>query len=112
MLASKIILARLKTKVDNLGVDKLKTVTSDLSKLSNVADNDLSKKTVYDNKLVINANAVDTKIPSTTRLVTKAQYHSEKHGIRKKIANVNKKIPNVVTSGLVKKTGYNTAIRD
>ena len=111
MLASKIILARLKTKVDDLGVDKLKTVTSDLSKLSNVADNDLSKKTVHD-KLVINANAVDTKILSTTRLVTKTQYHSEKHGIRKKIANVNKKIPNVVTSGLVKKTGYNTAIRD
>ena len=111
MLASKIILASLKTKVDDLGVDKLKTVTSDLSKISNVADNDLSKKTVY-NKLVINANAVDTKMPSTTRLVTKAQYHSEKHGIRKKTVSVNKKIPNVVTSRLVKKTGCNTTIRD
>ena len=34
----------LKTKVDNLDVDKLSTVPVDLSKLTNVVDNDVVKK--------------------------------------------------------------------
>ena len=46
MLASKADLASLKTKVDNLDVDKLKTVPADLSKLRNVVDNDDDKKSV------------------------------------------------------------------
>ena len=37
-------LASLKTKVDNLDVNILKTVPSALSKLSNVVDNDVVKK--------------------------------------------------------------------
>ena len=46
MLASKTDLASLKTKVDNLNVDKLKTIPADLSKLRNVVDNDDVKKSV------------------------------------------------------------------
>ena len=34
----------MKTKVDNLDVDKLSTVPVDLSKLTNVVDNDVVKK--------------------------------------------------------------------
>ena len=39
-------------------------------------DNDVIKKTAFD-KLVIKVNAIDTKIPTTSRLVTKAQENSE-----------------------------------
>ena len=68
-----------------------------MSKLSNVVDNDVLKKFVYD-KLVIKVNAIDTKIPSTIGLITKAHYDSDKHGLQKNIDDVDKKIPN--TSGL------------
>ena len=64
-LPSKTDLASLKTKVDNLDVDKLVTVYADLSKLSNVVNNDVVNKTVYD-KLVTKVNAVDTKILSSS----------------------------------------------
>ena len=46
LLESKTNLAGLKTKLDNLDVDKLKTVPADLSKLSNALGNNASKKTV------------------------------------------------------------------
>ena len=44
-LASKTDLASLKTKIDDLALDKLKTVPADLSNLSNV-ENDGVKKNV------------------------------------------------------------------
>ena len=68
-LASKTDLAILKTKVDNLDIDKLQTVSADLSKLSNVVFNGIVKKTPYD-QLVIKVIAIDTKIPGTCGLVT------------------------------------------
>ena len=42
--ASKRNLANLKTEVDEIDVDKLKTVPVDLAKLSNVVKNDVVKK--------------------------------------------------------------------
>ena len=42
--ALKTNLANLKTKVDKLDIDKLATVSVDLSKLSNVVENDVVKK--------------------------------------------------------------------
>ena len=45
-MSLKTDLADLKTKVDNLDVDKPKTVPTDLSKLSNAADNEFFKKYV------------------------------------------------------------------
>ena len=74
-LASKTDLASLKSKWDNLDVDKFKTVSADLSKLNNV-DNDV-KKVVYC-KLVIEVNALDTKMPSTSGLVTKTWFRQTK----------------------------------
>ena len=44
MLLSKTNLASMRTKIDNLDVDKLKTVPVDLSKLCNVIDNNVAKK--------------------------------------------------------------------
>ena len=51
MLTSDTDLAGLKTKVGHLDVCKLKTVSARLSKLSNVVDDDVITKDVYD-KLV------------------------------------------------------------
>ena len=60
MLASKTDLFSFKTKLDNLDTHKLKTVPTDLSKLSNIVDNDVVENNVCD-KLVIKVTAVDTK---------------------------------------------------
>ena len=45
--ASKTNLAALKTEVDQIDTDKLKTVPDDLAKLSNVVKNDVVKKTDF-----------------------------------------------------------------
>ena len=52
--AKKDDLANLKSDIDNLDIDKLETVSIDLSKLSDVV-----QKTVYD-ELVKNVNAIKT----------------------------------------------------
>ena len=44
-------LAALKTEVDKIDIDKLKTALTDLAKLTNAAENDLVKKTVYNTKV-------------------------------------------------------------
>ena len=51
-------------------------------------------------------NTIYTKVSSTGRLVFKTQYNSNEQNPAKKIEGINKKIPN--TSGLFKKTDYNT----
>ena len=90
-------LASLKTEVDKLDIDKLAPVPVDLSKLSDVVKNDVSKKTVYD-KLVAKVNNVDT-----SAFVLKTNYDADKSEIESKIPD---------TSGLVKKTDYNTKITE
>ena len=47
------------------------------NKLSNIVDNDVVKKTAY-NQFVIKVNAIDTKIPSISGLVTKKQNNLDK----------------------------------
>ena len=51
MYASKTNLAALKTEVDKIDADKLKTVLVDLAKLTNAVEHDLVKKTVYNTKV-------------------------------------------------------------
>ena len=51
--------ASLKTEVDKLDIDKLVSFPVDLSKLSDVIENDVVKKTVYD-KLFAKVNNIDT----------------------------------------------------
>ena len=48
------------TKSNDWNIDKINTVPTDLNKLSNIVDNDVVKKTVYD-KFLIKLNAFDTK---------------------------------------------------
>ena len=54
--------------------------------------------------MVTKVNATDSKIPSTSGLVTGTQYDLDKQGLEKKFEDVDKKIPN--SSGLVKKTDW------
>ena len=61
--ANKTNLAALKTEVDKIDTDKLKTVPADLAKLSNVVNNDAVKKIDY--------NAKVTSIESQIARVTK-----------------------------------------
>ena len=49
--ASKTKLAALKTEVDKLDADKLKTTPADLSQLTNAVEHDVVKKTDYNTKV-------------------------------------------------------------
>ena len=59
LLILTLILANLKTEVDKMDTDKLRTVPVDLIKLSNIVKNEVAKKTEY-NKLVDKVNNIDT----------------------------------------------------
>ena len=77
----------LKSKVNNLDVDKLNTLPADLNKLSNVVDRDVLEKTVHE-KLVTKVNPIDNTIQSTSTLVFKTQYDPHKEGLEKKIESL------------------------
>ena len=51
IFASKTNLAALKTEVDKIDTDKLKTAPTDLAKLTNAVENDVVKKTDYNTKV-------------------------------------------------------------
>ena len=100
--ASKTNLASLKTEVDKIDLDKLKTVPVDLAKLSNVVKNDVVKKSEY-NKLVTEVDNIDT-----TGFVLKTTCDTDKSDLEKKITNAEKKIPK--SSDLAKKADLNAKI--
>ena len=85
--ASKTNLASLKTEVDKIDVDKLKTVPVNLTKLSNVVKNDVVKNTEY-NKLVTKVDNIDTR-----GFVLKTKYDADKSDLEKNISDADKKIP-------------------
>ena len=58
----------LKGNVDDLDVDKLKTVPIDLKKLIDVVDNDVVKNTKF-NTVETKVNSLDKKIPDATTLI-------------------------------------------
>ena len=61
--ATKTNLASLKTEVDKIDTDKLKTVPADLAKLSNVVKNDVVKKTDYSTKVT----SIEAQIAGPTK---------------------------------------------
>ena len=93
--ALKTNLASLKTEVDKIDADKLKTVPVDLAKLSNVVKSDVVKKTEH--------NSFKTKVGSidTTNFVLKTKYDSE-------VGDLKLKIPDV--SGLLQASTFNSKI--
>ena len=122
--ASKTNLAALKTEVDKIDVDKLKTTSIDLTKLSNVVKNDVVKKTDYNAKVTsiegqiagITKNTIDNladitklKAVDTNRFVLKTKLASDVTTLENKIDTVDKKIPD--KSGLATKTSLSSYLQ-
>ena len=122
--ASKTNLAALKTEVDKIDVDKLKTTPADLAKLTNAIENDVVKKTDYNTKVTsteaqiagLTKNTVDnladiTKLKAidTNSFVLKTKLASDVTTLENKIDTVDKKIPDI--SGLVTKTSLNAYLQ-
>ena len=122
--ASKTNLATLKSEVDQIDVDKLKTAPVDLAKLTNAVENDLVKKTVYNTKVTsiegqlvgITKNTIDdladiTKLKAidTNSFVLKTKLASDVTTLENKIDSVDKKIPDI--SRLATKTSLNAYLQ-
>ena len=104
--ASKTNLAALKTEVDKIDVDKLKTTLTDLAKLTNAIENDVVKKTDYNTKVTsieaqiagLTKNTVDNladiiklKAIDTNSFVTRTKFSADINAIHDKIDGVEKK---------------------
>ena len=122
--ATKTNLASLKTEVDKIDTDKLKTVPPDLAKLSNVVKNDVVKKTDYSTKVTsveaqiagLTKNTVDNladiaklKAIDTNSFVNKTKLSADINTLDDKIDGVEKKKPNI--SGLATKTSLNSYLQ-
>ena len=122
--ASKTNLAALKTEVDKIDTDKLKTAPTDLAKLTNAIENDVVKKTDYNTKVTsieaqiagITKNTVDnladiTKLKAidTNSFVLKTKLASDVTTLENKIDTVDKIIPGI--SGLATKTSLNSYLQ-
>ena len=122
--ASKTNLTALKTEVDKIDIDKLKTAPTDLAKLTNAVENDLVKKTVYNTKVTsiegqiagLTKNTIDkladiTKLKAidTNSFVLKTKLASDVTTLENKIDTVDKKIPDV--SGLATKTSLTSYLQ-
>ena len=116
--------AALKTEVDKIDVDKLKTAPVDLAKLTNAVENVLAKKTVYNTKVTnieaqivgLTKNTVDnladiTKLKAidTNSFVLKTKLASDVTTLENKIDTVDKKIPDI--SGLATKTSLTSYLQ-
>ena len=80
--ALKTNLANLKTEVGKLYIDKLVPLPVDLRKLSDVVENDVFKKDVYD-KLVAKIDNIDT-----SGFVLKTKYDADQSELENKIPDV------------------------
>ena len=122
--ASKSNLAALKTEVDKIDIDKLKTATADLAKLTNAVENDLVKKTVYNTNVTsiegqivgLTKNRIDNladitklKLINTNSFVLKTKLASDVATLENKIDTVDKKIPDI--SRLATKTSLNAYLQ-
>ena len=122
--ASKTNLAALKTEVDKLDTEKLKTTPADLAKLTNAVDNDLVKKTVYNAKVTAIDNEISgvkqsatnnlaeitkLKAADTSAFVNKTKFSTDINSLDDKIDKVDKKIPDI--SGLATKTSLSNYLQ-
>ena len=104
--ASKNNLAALKTEVDKIDTDKLKTAPTDLAKLTNAIENDVVKKTDYNAKVTsteaqitgLTKNKVDNladikklKAIDTNSFVTRTKFSVDTNALDDKIDGVEKK---------------------
>ena len=87
--ASKTNLAALKTGIDKIDTDKLKTVPDDLAKLSNVVKNDVVKKTEY--------SSLKTKVDNIdiSDFVSRIKYEKDGSDFEDKLTKIENKIPDI-----------------
>ena len=107
---SKTNLVALKTEVDKIDVDKLKTTPTDLAKLTNVAKNDIVKKTDYNAKVT----SIESQIAGVTKNTTDnlndiTKFSADINTLDDKIDGLEKKIPDI--SGLANKTSLNSYLQ-
>ena len=109
--ATKTNLAALKTEVDKIDVDKLKTVHDDLAKLSNVVKNEVVKKTDFSadtyvtrTKFSTDANALDDKIDKVEKKIPDISSLETKINVTTLVNNLNNKIDNLKINDYAKKT--------
>ena len=108
--ASKTNLAALKTEVDKIDVDKLKTVPDDLTKLTNVVKNETVKKTDFsdDNdvkktKLSADANALDDEIDKIDKKIPDVSNLASKSSVTVLIRDLNDRIDKIKIKDYAKK---------
>ena len=90
--ASKTNLAALKTEVDKIDADKLKTTPIDLDRLSNLVKNDVVKKTDYNAKVTsIESQIAGVKAIDTNSFVTRTKLSADTNALDDKIDGVEKK---------------------
>ena len=109
--ATKTNLAALKTEVDKIDVDKLKTVPDDLAKLSNVVKNEVVKKTDFSadtyvtrTKFSTNTNALDDKIDKVEKKIPDISSLETKRNVTTLVNNLNNRIDSLKINDYVKKT--------
>ena len=124
VLRVRLILAALKTELDKIDIDKLKTTPADLAKLTNAIENDVVKKTDYNAKVTsieaqitgLTKNTVDNladikklKAIDTNSFVTRTKFSADTNSLDDKIDNVEKKIPDI--SGLATKVSLKLILK-
>ena len=109
--ATKINLAALKTEVDKIDVDKLKTVPDELAKLSNVVTNEVVKKTDFSadtyvtrTKFSTDTNALDDKIDKVEKKIPDISSLETKRNVTTLVNNLNNRIDNLKINDYAKKT--------
>ena len=122
--SSKTNLAALKTEIDKIDTDKLKTAPTDLAKLTNAIENDVVKKTDCNTKVTsieaqiagLTKNTVDSladitklKAIDTDSFVTRTKFSADTNALDHKIDGAEKKIPDI--SGLATETSLNSCLQ-
>ena len=109
--ATKTNLAALKSEVDKIDVDKLKTVPDDVAKLSNVVKNEVVKKTDFsaDNyvkrtKFSTDTNTLDDKIDKVEKKIPDISSLETKRNVTTLVNNLNNRIDNLKIKEYEKKT--------
>ena len=109
--ATKTNLAALKTEVDKIDVDKLKTVPDDLAKLSNVVKNEVVKKADFSadtyvtrSKFSTDTNALDDKIDKVEKKIPDIRSFETKRNVTTLVNNLNNRIDNLKIKEYAKKT--------
>ena len=111
-------LSKIKTEIDKLDTGKLVTVPVDLSKLTNVVKNEIVKENEYTAKI----KSIEDKIPDISNLATKTSLNTKINEVKNEIPSISglatnsaltaveNKIPSV--TNLVMKTDYDTKVKE